>query len=77
MENERKKIRQELYTRLQRIYDNYDFILGVISNAPHDDDRKKIIEYIDNGENVTTEYLLLLSLGLTRDRQRNEVKDSR
>lgn len=62
------EIRKTLIARLKELYDNRDFIVGVISNATHPDDRKSIIEYIDNGEGVTMENILLLSVYLDQKR---------
>ena len=61
-----------LFNKLKAYYDNRDSVLGVMCNAPHDDDMKRIIEYMDKGQDVTIENLILLSLELGNNReQRN------
>lgn len=62
------EIKKTLVTKLKAIYDNRDFVIGVVSNATHPEDRKAIIEYIDNGKNVTIENILLLSVHLDQKR---------
>ena len=50
-----------LFEKLRFFYNNGDFILGVMCNAPHEDDMKTILEYIEIGKNVTRENLILFS----------------
>ena len=58
-----------LFEKLRAFYNNRDFVLGFMSNAPHEDDMKTILEYIETGKDVTRENLILLSreLGNKRD----------
>ena len=49
-------------------YSNREFVLGVMCNAPHEDDMKTILEYIEKGKDVTRENLILLSLELGNKR---------
>lgn len=53
-----------LLEKLKAIYDDKDFIVGIFSNADNQDDRQRIVDYIDAGEEVTVENLLLLSVFL-------------
>ena len=57
-----------LFEKLRAFYSNRDFILGVMCNAPHEDDMKTILEYIEKGKDVTRENLILLSLELGNKR---------
>ena len=57
-----------LFEKLRAFYNNRDFVLGVMCNAPHEDDMKTILEYIEKGEDVTRESLILLSLELGNKR---------
>lgn len=65
-----QNIRDELIVRLKSIYNNRDFVVGVLSNAQHPDDRRQIIDYIDAGNEVTIENIILLSVHL--DQKRND-----
>lgn len=60
--------KKTLIEKLRSIFDDKDFVVGVISNASHEDDRKSIIEYIENGEDVTVENIILLSVYLDEKR---------
>ena len=57
-----------LFEKLRAFYNDGDFVLGIMSNAPHDDDMKTILEYIEKGKDVTRENLILLSLELGNKR---------
>ena len=67
-------IKQELIEKLKSISTDKEFILGVISNVTHDEDRIAIIEYIDKGEEVSYEQLLLLSVWLDQEREKLKTK---
>lgn len=63
------EIRRILIEKLKSIYHNKDFVVGILSNATHPDDRKEIIEFIDAGKDVSVENIILLSVYL--DQKRN------
>ena len=67
---ETAKIKNALIEKLKSVSTDNDFIIGVISNAKHDVDRKAIIEYIEKGENVSYEQILLLSVWLGQEREK-------
>ena len=69
--NNTAAIKSKLIEKLKTISEDKDFLVGVVSNAKHDDDRETIIEYIDKGENVSYEQLLLLSVYLGQKRKQN------
>ena len=69
--NTTAEIKNKLIEKLKTISEDKDFIVGVISNAKHNDDRKALIKYIDEGEEVTYEQLLLLSLWLNQERKKH------
>ena len=47
-----------------------DFVGGVISNTKNDEDRQNIIDYIQNGDDVTAENVILLSLHLKQEHEK-------
>lgn len=59
-----KKIKRKLFDTLKSYYPDKDFVGGVISNTQTDADRQTIIDYIENGEDVSVENIILLSLDL-------------
>ena len=68
-----KEVKETLREKLREIYDSKDFVGGVLSNAPHPDDRRAILEFIEKGEEVTTENLILLSVDLDIKREKHEA----
>lgn len=57
-----------LFNKLKAFHNDRDFVLGVMCNAPNDEDMKTIINYMDSGEDITIENLILLSLELGNNR---------
>ena len=57
-----------LFEKLRAFYNNRDFVLGVMCNAPHEDDMNTILKYIEKGKDLTRESLILLSLELGNKR---------
>lgn len=68
--SEQIELKKELIKKLESISDDRDFILSVINSARHTDDRKAVIDFIDNGEDVTYENIILLALTLYEEREK-------
>ena len=68
MNEEASPTAKALFEKLRAFYNNRDFVLGVMCNAPHEDDMKTILEYIEKGKDATRESLILLSLELGNKR---------
>ena len=62
-------IKNRLIEKLETISKDREFILSVINSARHIDDRIAIIDFIDNGEDVTYENIILLALTLYEERE--------
>ncbi len=69
--NSMNEIKRKLFDKLKDYHNDKDFVVGVMSNATHDDDRQAIINYINNGDDVTIENIILLSLHLNNERNKN------
>ena len=69
------KTKSELIKELRNIYDNKDFVCGVISNAGYERAWSIILDYIRTakrlGEDISTDNLLLLSLDLRDDEEKH------
>lgn len=67
------KIRMELFEKLCSIYDDKDFVVGVMSNVVTDEDSQALINYIENGEDVSIESIILrsLELGIASEKAEN------
>lgn len=63
----------ELIEKLRQFSRDDDYILGVLAESEFDEDRKLIIDYIEKGEDVSYENVILFSLevGQQRDRMLN------
>ena len=59
---------KQLLELLSTIWDNPDFIVGVLNSLKDDDERKEIIEFIENNDDVTSEQIDLLSLDISQSR---------
>ncbi|MGN1195320.1 MAG: hypothetical protein ACI4SB_07535 [Acutalibacteraceae bacterium] len=64
--DETKKL---LIKKLKTISDDNDFLLSIINSARSIDERKAIIDFIDNGEDVTYENLILLALTMYEEHE--------
>lgn len=53
---------RELIRLLKTIFNNYDFILGVMSEVKNEEDKKDLINYIKSNPNITAEEISLISL---------------
>lgn len=62
------EIKEQLIKKLRTVSDDKEFLLSIINHARHVDDRKVLIEYLEKGEDVTYENLILLSLELYEKR---------
>lgn len=61
---------KELIRLLKTIFNNYDFILGVMSEVKNEEDKKDLINYIKSNPNITAEEVSLISLEyLNKSRQ--------
>lgn len=68
MKSKLSPVGEKLYRQLQTLWDHEDFILGVLSFADNDEDRQVVLNYIQNGEDVTTDSISLLALELNINR---------
>lgn len=58
----------EFVSKLIAIFDDKEFITSMIAIAEHDDDKRKIIEFIDAGIDVDVETVAVLALDLADER---------
>lgn len=61
---DKKEIKRQLFEKQKNYYSDKSFVVGVINNVKHDDDRQAVIDYMENGEDVSVENIILLSLHL-------------
>ncbi len=59
---------KQLLELLSTIWNNPDFIVGVLNSLKDDDERKEVIEFVENNDDVTSEQIDLLSLDISQSR---------
>lgn len=67
--NLRSKKALELSNLLESISKDPEFILGVLNDLKTDEDIQKVIDYIQNGEDVSYENVILIALDLNLQRK--------
>ena len=63
------KVTLQLIEKLRSFSQEDEYVIGVLSNSAHEDDRKLIIDYIDYGKDVSYETVFLRSLELGQTRK--------
>jgi hypothetical protein len=53
---------------LRGIWDDKEFVVGVMNDLETDEERQVVIEYINGNKEVTTEEIVLLSLNIDQNR---------
>ena len=61
-------IEKQLVSMLKEIWNDRDFVIGIITDLETDDERQMVIDYIKNADDVTPEDLVLLSLHIDTER---------
>jgi hypothetical protein len=67
---QRSKTTLELIEKLRQFSTDDDYILGVLADSEFDEDRQLIIDFIDKGQNVNYESVILFSLEVGQERDR-------
>ena len=53
---------EKLAKKLKKIYDNYDFVVGVLTNAETEENYKEMLEIIENDAEITPRELVIISV---------------
>lgn len=59
-----EELNKTLVAKLKSIYNNKDFVVGILSCIPSMDDRIKMLRYIEKGEDVSDENIILYATHL-------------
>ena len=68
-EKKRDSVSEELATLLEKLSDDIDFLTGILNYAKESSDRQALIDYIEAGEDVNEEQLILTALGLSQQKK--------
>ena len=64
MENYGKQLELTLAKKLKNIWDDYEFVIGVLNFAETDEERLVIMEYLDSDEDITPSRISILAYDL-------------
>ena len=64
MKNKTNEVSKELCRRLKEIYNDKNFVVGVLASVENSDDAQEVIRFIDKGENVTMPSIVSLAYHL-------------
>ena len=70
---EGSKIETELIKKLLGIWDDEEFVLGVITDLETDREKKAVIDYIDQGKDIDPSSIALLSLHIDLERNKTQA----
>lgn len=68
MSKEIPELGLELCEKVKSVYNDKNFVIGILGVANHVDDRRKLIEFIDAGEGVDISSVTALATNLRRVR---------
>lgn len=64
MQNNSRTLETELIKRLKKVFNDKEFVMGMLVFVYDDKDRQLLIDYIDKGEDVTVESVSAIALNL-------------
>ncbi len=69
------EVEKELVKKLRDIWNDKEFVIGVLSHLKDDKERGELIEFIDSNDDVTSEAVTLLALDISQARD-NIIRDA-
>lgn len=66
------ELSRELVSELRKVSNDLEFIYGVLLDVENDEDKVTLLEYIKKGEDVNFEQIILNSLWLSQQREKEE-----
>lgn len=67
------KTKEALIKKLYSIWDNRDFVAGVVSFLDEEFEMKQVLDHIEANEDVTPSDLLLIALSIDKDRGKDFI----
>lgn len=62
------KTEKKLIQVLRDIWDDKEFVLGVVTDLETDEERQAVLDFIKSNDDVTTEDIVLLALHIDNER---------
>lgn len=67
------ELSRELVIEMKKFSEGKDFIAGVLLDVENDEDKATLLDYIKNGEDVNYEQIILNSLWLSQQREKQDA----
>lgn len=67
------ELSRELVIEIKKFSEGKDFIAGVLLDVENDEDKATLLDYIKNGEDVNYEQIILNSLWLSQQREKQDA----
>ena len=61
----------ELVHKLRAIWNDKEFVIGILSHVETDEERRQVINFIDDSDNIRSEEVVLFALNIDLGRSRN------
>nr|DAN07531.1 MAG TPA: hypothetical protein [Caudoviricetes sp.] len=69
------EVEKELVKKLRDIWNDKEFVIGVLSHLKDDEERGELIEFIGSNDDVTSEAVTLFALDISQARD-NIIRDA-
>lgn len=69
------EVEKELVEKIRVIWNDKEFVIGVLSHLKDDEEREELIEFIDSNDDVTSEQITLFALDISQTRD-NIIRDA-
>lgn len=69
------EVEKELVEKIRAIWNDKEFVIGVLSHLKDDEEREELIEFIDSNDDVTSEQITLFALDISQTRD-NIIRDA-
>ena len=61
-----KELKKELIKELRKIFDDKEFVLGILCDMRSDDDIETLLNYIKKNDNIEAQDIILLSMNIEK-----------
>jgi hypothetical protein len=61
----------ELVHKLRAIWNDKEFVIGILSHVETDEERRQVINFIDDSDNIRSEEVVLFALNIDLGRSGN------
>ncbi len=65
---------KELITLLKNVYDDSDFVYGILDRIPNEDSREEMIEYLKRNEHISSSYVVMKAFCIANGIQPEKLK---